>query len=286
MQRSKLFSIISIVCFCSIILIPIGLALMWFSTNWKKLWKIIISTSLCVLYAVLIVVFLLLVPSINSKGAALPFNYSKGQTEFNTNVPSNGKEIDEIKDEFKTESRKDSDKKKEPAKTDRLPKSLKREKGNGSGRFIFPLLFFIVIIIFIIIQNIRAGRKKQVYENPYVDTNQYKLPLADDAKMPLVHFLKARFKLGEKLYFASETNQNKNEGNIVVTDQRIIIMNPEVGEIDFPYEVLEAVSSVSNSVIMITAGTKKYYVFLPETQVKYALAVIRWGYKKHMEGEN
>ena len=45
MQRNKVFSIITIACFCSIVLIPVGLALMWFMTSWQKKRKIIITAA-------------------------------------------------------------------------------------------------------------------------------------------------------------------------------------------------------------------------------------------------
>ena len=48
---------------------------------------------------------------------------------------------------------------------------------------------------------------------------------------------------------------------------------------EFPLEVLEAVSSVSNSVMLLTSGTRKYYIFMDESQLNYALAVVRWAYK-------
>lgn len=283
MQRDKIFSIISIVCFCSILLIPLGIAFMWLTTNWKKTLKLILSGSLSTLYVVLVVLFFMLTPSVNSNGASLPFNYSKGKTEFNTEIPSNKKKTDSSIDEFKTESWKNKGNKQTDKDPERLPRSLQKKDGGKNLSIIIPIIFFLIILGLVILRNLKKSGKKNVYENPYVDTNQYKLPLADDAKMPLVHFLKIRLYPDEKIYYATETVQKNNEGSFVVTSQRVVIINPELGQVDFPYEALEAVASVSNSVIQMTSGDRKYYIFVPENQMKYALAVLRWSYRKKGE---
>jgi len=43
---------------------------------------------------------------------------------------------------------------------------------------------------------------------------------------------------------------------------------------------LEGVTSITNTVIQIFTKDKKYYVFMDESQLKYALAVIRWAFKQ------
>ena len=86
MQKNKLFSIITIACFCSIVLIPVGLSLMWFMTSWKKKRKIIITATGTVLYATLVALILLIEPSYNTGGVSLPFKYSGGETAFETSV--------------------------------------------------------------------------------------------------------------------------------------------------------------------------------------------------------
>lgn len=279
MSKDRIFSIITIICFCSIILIPIGIAIMWFSTKWKNILKIILSTVLSTLYVGLFILFLLFEPSVNHNGVGIPLDYSKGKTEFNTEL-SSSKKTEEISEEFSSKTLKKGNKDKQTETKEHLPRSLQKKNGKGVGRIIWPILFFLFIMILIIIQNIRSSKKNRDYENPYVDTNQYKLPLVDDAKMPIVHFLKLRLNQDERINYATETNQKNNEGNFVVTNQRLVIYNKEEGEIDFPLSVLEAVSSVSNSVIMLTSGSRKYYIFLPENQVKYALAVLRWSYRQ------
>ncbi len=279
MSKDRIFSIITIICFCSIILIPIGIAIMWFSTKWKNFIKIIISIVLSGLYVGLFLLFLLFEPSINQNGVGVPLSFSKGKTEFNTEVTSS-KKIEKEVDEFTSKTLKKGKKEKQPENKEHLPKSLKKNQEKTAGRLIWPIIFFLFLMVLIIIQNIRSSKKNKDYENPYVDTNQYKLPLSDDAKMPIVHFLKLRLNKDERINYATETNQKNNEGNFVVTNQRLVIYNKEEGEIDFPLSVLEAVASVSNSVIMLTSGSRKYYIFLPENQVKYALAVLRWSFKK------
>ena len=65
--------------------------------------------------------------------------------------------------------------------------------------------------------------------------------------------------------------------DVLVGPTAVIMNNEEMTE--FPLEVLEAVSSVSNSVMLLTSGTRKYYIFMDESQLNYALAVVRWAYK-------
>lgn len=289
MKKDKIFSIITIACFCTIILIPIGLALMWFTTNWKKKPKIIFSCTLFPFYIALVIFLLLLEPSYNTSGIGLPFSYSKGYTAFDS---TGGKQAE-------NKSKKDSKSKKngkdskfdseeaqlkaelgiEEPKEERLPKSLKKQNGKKASRSWIPILFFLAIIAFIIIQNLRNRNKKGGYENPYVDTNQYKLPFTEDTKMPMVHFLGLHLNNGERILYATETNQKDNEGNFVVTNQRVLLYSKE-GDYEFPLNVLSAISSVSNTVMLLTSGERKYYIFVPENQMKYALAVVRWAYSK------
>jgi len=289
MQRKKLFSIITIICFCTIVLIPIGLALMWFSTGWKKKPKIILTATLAPLYIALVAFLLLLEPSYNTSGLGLPGSYSQGYTAFDSTggKPSEskaqqdkrskqkGKASDFDEEEAKL-SRQDGEA--EPQE-ERLPRSLQRKKGKIGSQVWYTILFFLLILILIILQNLRNGRKKEGYENPYVDTNQYKLPFDENSKMPMVHFLGLRLAQGERIYFAVNTVQKDNEGDFVVTSQRVLIYSKE-GDYEFPLPALTAITSVSNSVLQLTSGDRKYYVFVPENQMKYALAVVRWAYSK------
>ena len=161
--------------------------------------------------------------------------------------------------------------------------SLKKTKNDENiSRWIYSILFFLFMLFLIIWQNLKASKKKTGYENPFVDTNQYKLPLTDDAKIPMVHYLNIKLQQNEKILYATETTQKGNEGVFVVTNKRVVIKNKEENQ-EFPLNVLEAVTSATNSVLLLTSGSRKYYIFLHEEEMKYALAIIRWAYKKEVQ---
>ncbi|MBQ1710234.1 MAG: hypothetical protein II032_03885 [Treponema sp.] len=275
MSKDRMFSIITIACFVSILFIPIGLVTMWFSTSWKKKLKLILSAAFTLLYVGIVALILLLEPSYNTSGVSLPFDVSVGQTAFETSGGGKAKEVEGIEGDSnkKTDKTEDLDEVEE-----RLPKSIKKKSGS-LGRPFFTVMFFLFMLFLIIWQNMKAKKKKGGYENPYVDTTQYKLPLVEDAKMPMVHFLKLKMNAGEKIYYATETVQKDNQGDFVVTNQRVVVFGKS-GDYEFPMNALTAVSSVSNSVMLLTCGERKYYIFMPENQMKYALAVIRWAYSK------
>lgn len=283
MQRDKVLSIITIICFCSIVLIPLGLALMWFMTAWNKKRKIIITGAGSLLYIAIVAFILLLEPSYNTGGVSLPFKYSGGETAFdapaNPGRPSKKEKKISPASDKKEKSEKSSD---EPDE-ERLPRSVKRQSGRSLGRAFYVFLFFLVILILVLWRNFRAAGKKTDYENPYVDTNLYKLPLTAESKTPLVHFQRLKLNQNEKILYATETVQKDNEGDFVVTDKRVAIFS-KTGILELPLSSLTAVLSVSNSVMQLTTegdeGEQKYYVFLPENQMKYALAIVRWAFGK------
>ena len=134
------------------------------------------------------------------------------------------------------------------------------------------------MLLLIIAQNLR-NKGKSKYENPYVDTNKYKLPLAADARMPMIHFQRLELNEGEKIHFATETNQKGNEGNLAITNQRVAILTPNEG-VEIPIECITGASATTSTVMTISTKfedqEKKYYVFMPENQMKYALAVLKW----------
>ena len=277
MQRNKVFSIITIACFCSVILIPVGLALMWYMTTWQKKRKIIITAAGTLLYGTLVALILLIEPSYNTGGVSLPFKYSGGETayEASANPGKPGKKDKKTAPESNKKDKSEKESSEQPE--ERVPRSVKKQSGRALGRGFYIFLFFIIILILILWRNFRAAGKKSDYENPYVDTNLYKLPFAKDSKMPLVHFLRLKLNQGEKILYATETVQKDNEGDFVVTDQRVVIFSKS-GNTELPVSSLTAVLSVSNSVMQLTSGEQKYYVFLPESQMKYALAIVRWVY--------
>ena len=284
MQRDKVFSIITIACFCSIILIPIGLALMWFMTAWKKKRKIIITGAGSLLYIAVVAFVLLLEPSYNTGGLSLPFKYSGGETAYDAPANPGRPSKKEKKVSPASDKAKKSNSKKSDIDEERLPRSVKKQGGRTLGRGFYIFLFFLVVLILILWRNFRSAGKKDEYENPYVDTKLYKLPLTDDSRIPLVHFLRLKQKQGEKILYATETVQKDNEGDFVVTNLRAVIFS-KAGTSEIPLANLTAVLSVSNSVMQLTsngeAGEQKYYVFLPESQMKFALAIVRWAYSKN-----
>ena len=281
MQRDKVLSIITIICFCSIVLIPLGLALMWFMTAWKKKRKIIITGAGSLLYIAIVAFVLLLEPSYNTGGVSLPFKYSGGETAFDAPANPGRPSKKEKKISPASDKKQKSEKSSDRADEERLPRSVKRQGGRTLGRAFYVFLFFLVILILILWRNFRSSGKKTDYENPYVDTNLYKLPLNADSKTPLVHFQRLKLNQNEKILFATETVQKDNEGDFVVTNQRAVIFS-KAGITELPLSSLSAVLSVSNSVMQITSageeGEQKHYIFLPESQMKYALAIVRWAF--------
>ncbi|SFI99360.1 hypothetical protein SAMN04487775_11051 [Treponema bryantii] len=283
MQRDKVFSIITIACFCTILLIPIGLALMWFQTKWKTKRKIIITSAGSLLYIAIVAFVLLLEPSYNTGGISLPFKYYGGETAYEASANPGRPSKKDKKVSPASNKKQKSDSEQSEAEEERIPRSVKKQSGRALGRGFYIFLFFVIVMILILWRNFRSAGKKDEYENPYVDTNLYKLPLADDAKMPLVHFLRLKAAQGEKILYATETVQKDNEGDFVVTDKRVVIFS-KTGTTEVPLTALSAVLSVSNSVMQLTAsgeeGEQKYYVFLPESQMKFALAIVKWAYSK------
>ena len=277
MQRNKVFSIITIICFCTVLLITIGLALMWFQTSWKKKRKVIITTAASLLYVAIVAFVLLLEPSYNTGGVSLPFQYSGGETAFDAPANPGRPSTKEKKFSPSSDKKQKSDSEASEPEEERLPRSVKKQSGRSLGRGFYIFLFFVIVMILIMWRNFRGAGKKEEYENPYVDTNLYKLPLTDDAKMPLVHFLRLKANQGEKILYATETVQKDNEGDFVVTNQRVVIFS-KTGTSEIPVTSLSAILSISNSVMQLTSGEEKYYVFLPESQMKFALAIVRWVY--------
>ena len=273
MSKSKLFSIITIACFVSILCIPLGIVLMFYYTQWKKKTKIILSISLTAFYAALLAFLFFVKPAINTGGISLPFGSNSGYTAFDSGSGAKGSGSSKSSGGKKKNSNNQNQ-----SLSERVPKSVQQSQGKGSGKFIYPILFFGFMLFLIIMQNLRS-KGKSTYENPYVDTNKYKLPLTPDSKMPMVHFLRLDLNEGEKINFATETIQKGNEGNFVITNQRVAIMTLSEG-IEIPIDAVFSVSETTSTVMTIGAkfeeGEKKYYVFMPENQMKYAMAVLKW----------
>ena len=281
MQRDKIISVITLACFFSVIFIPVGIVLACFFSNWSRKKKIIICASTGVLYIVLVGFLLMMEPSNNGKsGFYLPFGNGKGNVsiEEGSKRKSKNSEFYE-KEEFE---KNDLEKLEQLEQTEQIKKEIKKQqkkiKSRDMGRAWFAILFFLIMLLLIIWQNFRAKKKRQ-FENPYVDTELYRLPLHSGSKMPMVHFLRLRLHENEVIYYATETNKKDDEGDLVVTNERIVIYSA-TENVELPLSELEGVTSITNTVIQIFTKDKKYYVFMDASQIKYALAVIRWAYKK------
>ena len=279
MQRNKTFSIITIICFCSVIFIPIGLVLMWYSTQWSKKRKLVLSGIMTVVYVAIVCFLMLFEPNQSGTGSGLPFGsgnqnvesqYESEQQKSSRKAKQSGANpsAKESEDDFPTEKAK-------------LPKKVQTGESKSLGKSFYTIMFFLFMLFIIIWQNLKAKKKTGTYENPYVDTKNYKLPLDDSFKIPTVHFTKIDFDENEKIVFATETtqkNQNK-DGDFVVTDKRVVVLGKS-GDYEIPLQEISAVSSVTNSVIQITSGEQKFYIFVPENQMKFAIATVRWASAK------
>jgi hypothetical protein len=207
-------------------------------------------------------------------GVVLPFGSGQGTVaiENGQKRKSKGSEILETENQIEEKNEEQDEQKEE------IKKKPKKVETRRLGRVGFSVLFFLIMLILIIWQNLKAKNKRQV-ENPYVDTELYRLPLHSGSKMPMVHFLRLRLHENEVIYYATETNKKDDEGDLVVTNERIVIYSA-TENVEIPLGELEGVASVTNTVIQIFTEEKKYYVFMDASQIKYALAVIRWAYKK------
>ena len=279
MQRNKTFSIITIICFCSVIFIPIGLVLMWYSTQWSKKRKFILSGIMTIVYVAIVCFLMLFEPNQSGSGSGLPFGNG------NQNVES----------QYESEHHKSSKKAKQsganpsgneqkdnfPKEKEKLPKKVQKGESKALGKSFYTIMFFLFMLFIIIWQNLKAKKKTGNYENPYVDTKKYKLPLDANFKIPTVHFTKIELEENEKIIFATETTQKNQEGDFVVTDKRIIVLGKSENY-ESPLQELATVSSVTNSVMQITSGTQKYYIFVPENQMKFAVATVHWILEKKL----
>lgn len=271
-MNKKIISIISIICFCTILLIPAGIVLMLFYTDWNRKIKAILTSLLSLLYVVLFVLFLLLEPSYNKKGTVLPVSSTIGSTEFDSGVSTKNKQS-RTEDAADMQSRDFSE---NPMIEDeiRIPKTLKRSQSRKPGRGFFSILFLLFMLILIIWRNLKS-KKETGKENPYVDINQYKFPLKKMTTWPTVHFQKISHNEGENFLFACESKYNMTEGDILITNQRFVFKGLDVN-VEFELSELDAAASVSNTCFVLTRNEKKFYFFVADNQLKYALNILRY----------
>ncbi|MCI6187990.1 MAG: hypothetical protein MR739_12625 [Spirochaetia bacterium] len=275
MQRNKTFSIITIICFCSVIFIPIGLVLMWYSTQWSKKRKFILSGIMTIVYVAIICFLMLFEPNQSGSGSGLPFGNGNQNVEsqYESEKQKSAKKATQSGANPSAKENEDIFQK----ENSKLPKKVQKGESKALGKSFYTIMFFLFMLFIIIWQNLKAKKKTDSYENPYVDTKKYKLPLDANFKIPTVHFTKIELDENEKIIFATETTQKNQEGDFVVTDKRIIVLGKSEN-----YEILlqelSAVSSITNSVMQISSDERKYYIYVPENQMKYAIAIVRWAY--------
>ena len=275
MQRNKTFSIITIICFCSVIFIPIGLVLMWYSTQWSKKRKFILSGIMTIVYVAIVCFLMLFEPNQSGSGSGLPFGNGNQNVEsqYESEKQKSAKKATQSGANPSAKENEDIFQK----ENSKLPKKVQKGESKALGKSFYTIMFFLFMLFIIIWQNLKAKKKTGNYENPYVDTKKYKLPLDANFKVPTVHFTKIELEENEKIIFATETTQKNQEGDFVVTDKRIIVLGKSEN-----YEILlqelSAVSSITNSVMQISSDERKYYIYVPENQMKYAIAIVRWAY--------
>ena len=279
MQRNKTFSIITIICFCSVIFIPIGLVLMWYSTQWSKKRKFILSGIMTIVYIAIVCFLMLFEPNQSGSGSGLPFG--KGNQNVESQYESEHHKSSKKVKQSGTNPSGNEQKDNFPKEKEKLPKKVQKGESKALGKSFYTIMFFLFMLFIIIWQNLKAKKKTGNYENPYVDTKKYKLPLDANFKIPTVHFTKIELEENEKIIFATETTQKNQEGDFVVTDKRIIVLGKSENY-EIPLQELATVSSVTNSVMQITSGTQKYYIFVPENQMKFAVATVHWILEKKL----
>ena len=248
---------------------------MWYSTQWSKKRKFILSGIMTIVYVAIVCFLMLFEPNQSGSGSGLPFGNG------NQNVES------QYESEHHKSSKKATQSGANPSakenedifqkENSKLPKKVQKGESKALGKSFYTIMFFLFMLFIIIWQNLKAKKKTDSYENPYVDTKKYKLPLDTNFKIPTVHFTKIELDENEKIIFATETTQKNQEGDFVVTDKRIIVLGKSEN-----YEILlqelSAVSSITNSVMQISSDERKYYIYVPENQMKYAIAIVRWAY--------
>mgnify|MGYP003293909131 CR=1 FL=1 len=79
----------------------------------------------------------------------------------------------------------------------------------------------------------------------------------------------------EKILFATPTFEAGKKGDAIITTKKLVLINQQE-TLDFPLEMLESAISVSNTAVQIQSGSRTYYVFLNENEVKYFLSILRW----------
>jgi len=283
-EHFSLYEIIILACFISLIFSPAGLFLMWwkFKSGMKCKWslktKIIISGAFTLLYAgvVLLFVFLNAEPSSGS-GSGLPFFGIEQSSDIGGGGGGHSNEYKPKKSSASSKGQGSS------SSTSSMAQESFIEKA-GKSRVTYILLFVLIMVALIVWRNLKGGIGS-VSENPYVDTNKYKIPIPDGFEFPPVHYTKITLQPDEKILYATTAEQKANAGDIVVTDRRFFFVAKK-DALDLSLGELTSISSMSNTALLVNVGDKAYYFFVQDTQMRFVLQITRWAYEKIYGGEN
>lgn len=280
MENSKKFStdnlslldIIVIACFISLVFSPVGIGLMWWKSKWSKKTKIIISGCFGIVLAgiIALLVFLNSEPQAGAGGGAPFFGIEK---EYDGGGGNGGKgsEYKPKKSSSKSKGNGSSQSNAQVSEQSFIEKA-------GESRVTYILLFILIMVILIVWRNLKGGNRG-VSENPYVDTNKYKIPVPDGFEFPQVHYTKITLQPDEKILYATTAEQKANAGDIVVTNKRFIFVSKK-DPLDMALGELSSISSMSNTTLLVNSGDKAFYFFVQDTQMRFVLAITRWAYEK------
>lgn len=277
-ESLSLFDIIVLACFISLVFSPVGIGLMWWKSKWTKKVKIIISGAFAVLYA--LIIFLIVIFNTNphsGSGSGAP--YFGLEQEYEVGGGSSGKTGEYKPRKSSSRSKGDGSERSNA----QVPSESFIEKA-GKSRVTYILIFVLIMVILIAWRNLKGGTRN-ISENPYVDTKKYKIPIPDGFEFPQVHYTKVTLQEGETLLYATTAEQKANTGDIVVTNKRFIFVSKK-DALDMTLGELSSISSVSNTTLLLNVGTKSYYFFVQDTQMRFVLAITRWAYEKKFGGEN
>lgn len=143
-------------------------------------------------------------------------------------------------------------------------------KGISIPNYVIILLPFLFLLLYIIFTQKFIHKKNNSYLNPFVNTNLYKLPVTDVSKIPHVNCPNFSPEQDETIYFAAETFLKDNEGKIIITNKRVLILNLLERVIIPKTEILNA-QTVSQTAIKITTQKEKNYVILNQNDIEYCL---------------
>lgn len=278
----SLYEIIVLACFISLVFSPAGIVLMWLKKcQWKKKVKIIVSGAFALFFILVTVllVFLFSKPEAGS-GSGAPFLGIEREYEGGGGSGSSSEKYNP-----KPSSSKKNREGRASSNAVMPNESFAESKGKKSVPLF--LVFILALGIWVLMRN-QKKMKGQDNDNPYVNTKLITTPVPDDFVFPPVHFTRLPLKEGENLLFATPAEQKDNTGDIVITDHRFVFLGKKES-CDFPLQKLSAVSSMSNTALLVTEGETQHYFFVRDTQMRFVLQIIRWAYanleKKNPEGD-